>query len=214
MSAATIERASVLTGRQLVLGVVIVLHALGIGALMSMRISVPDKPPPILKAVTSVDPLTPQPMEPRPVLEAEQLVTTLQLPQVPVPVVQFPEVQWSAPDLAPPVQPAADAGSALPGEVAVIAPTELAHRVIRSPDDYYPATSLQLQEEGVAIVRVCVGPDGRLDGRPVIERGSGSRRLDAAALQWAGEALAFTPATRNGSPVAACKGFRVNFRLR
>jgi hypothetical protein len=48
---------------------------------------------------------------------------------------------------------------------------------------------------------------------PTIENSSGSARLDGAAVTWAREALRFTPATRSGSPVSACKGFRVNFTL-
>ena len=56
-------------------------------------------------------------------------------------------------------------------------------------------------------------PLGTLEGPPAIERSSGSRHLDGAALKWASEALAFTPATRNGAAVSACKGFRVSFRL-
>jgi TonB family protein len=85
---------------------------------------------------------------------------------------------------------------------------------VRSPDDYYPATSIQLQEEGVTVVNVCVGPAGRLEGAPTVRSSSGSRRLDAAALKWAGEALVFTPATRNGAAVSACREYRVRFTLR
>jgi protein TonB len=84
---------------------------------------------------------------------------------------------------------------------------------VRSADDYYPAASLRLQESGTAIVQVCVAPSGRLEGAPAIQQSSGSPRLDAAALKWAREALRFTPATRGGVPISACKGFRVNFKL-
>ena len=101
-----------------------------------------------------------------------------------------------------------------PESVIVPAPTELRFEAIRPTDDYYPSTSLRLQEEGIAVVRVCVGPDGKLAGTPTIESGSGSRRLDNAAVTWAREALRFTPATREGRPVSACKGFRVRFSLR
>jgi TonB family protein len=95
-----------------------------------------------------------------------------------------------------------------------IPPTPLQFRAVRPADDYYPSASQSMQEEGLAIVRVCVTPAGKLDGKPVIESTSGSARLDAAALTWAREALRFTPATERGVPVAACKGFRVNFKLR
>jgi TonB family protein len=86
--------------------------------------------------------------------------------------------------------------------------------VIRSPDDYYPSASITMQEEGAAIVRVCVGPTGRIEGTPSVQRSSGSRRLDAAAVKWAGEGMVFRPATRNGAAVSDCKDFRVVFNLR
>ncbi|MDR2214661.1 MAG: hypothetical protein LBE59_02335 [Nevskiaceae bacterium] len=38
--------------------------------------------------------------------------------------------------------------------------------------------------------------------------------MDAAAVSWAQQAARFTPARRNGEPVAACKDIRVNFQLR
>jgi TonB family protein len=94
-----------------------------------------------------------------------------------------------------------------------IAPTALQFRAVRPSDDYYPSEAMTLGEEGIAIVKVCVGPTGRIDGKPTIDKSAGSPRLDRAAVAWAREALRFTPATENGVAVAACKGFRVNFTL-
>jgi len=106
---------------------------------------------------------------------------------------------------------------ATPGEVArvpVIPPTPLSYRSRRSTDEYYPPASIRMAEQGVAVVRVCVGAGGELQGVPQVEQTSGHPRLDAAAVSWAREALTFTPARENGVPVAACKGFRVRFALR
>jgi hypothetical protein len=55
---------------------------------------------------------------------------------------------------------------------------------------------------------------GEITGRPTVSRGSGSSRLDAAALSWASESLRFQPATSAGTAIAACKGFRVKFALK
>jgi protein TonB len=216
MSASTIERATVLTGRQLVLGVVVALHVLVISALMTMQMTFGDKPAePVLKPLTNVELPPPLPPEERPLLPVDAPVIAWQPPVIPLPIIQHPEIQWTAPDIMPPVEPGTRvADEAAPGDPVGIASTELSYRATRSPDDYYPATSLRLQEQGTAVVRVCVGASGRRDGVPTIESSSGSRRLDAAAVLWAREALAFTPATRNGTAVAACKGFRVNFQLR
>jgi protein TonB len=216
VSASTIERAAMLTGRQLMLGVVVALHVLVISALMTMQMTSNDKPPQTaFKPITRIEPPKPMPPEERPQLPVDVPVISWQPPPIPVPTIEHPEIQWIAPDTTPPVQLGTRVvEDAAPGDPAPIASTELSYRATRSPDDYYPAVSLQLQEQGSAVVRVCVGASGRREGPPTIERSSGSRRLDAAAVLWAREALDFTPATRNGAAVAACKGFRVNFQLR
>jgi protein TonB len=92
--------------------------------------------------------------------------------------------------------------------------TPLTWAARRSTDEYYPPASARLEEEGATTLRVCVSAAGRLTGAPRIETSSGHARLDAAAVAWAREALAFRPATRDGVPVEACKGFRVTFDLR
>lgn len=208
------EKSSVLTGRQLMLLVVIGLHALAIGGLMTMRIVVDAaRPPAAFKAVTTIDDPTPPP-QPPPVLEPGEIVPTWVVPSVAPPLVPMNEITWSPPDLGPITAPGPDADPSVATRIPDIAPTPLQYRATRSPDDYYPATSMRLQEQGTAVVRVCVGPTGRIDGAPTIESGSGSTRLDAAAVKWASEALAFTPATRNGAAVSACKGFRVHFNLK
>lgn len=214
---AVVQQAGLATGRQMVLMATIGLHALVIAVMMTIKIR-PDPVPdiPRLKvsvlARTTVQP----PPEPQRLRDPEMRTSApVDLPRY-TPV--FPQVAttaslppadtraWVVPDV-----PATSGGSG--ATEAVPAPTELRFEAVKSTDDYYPATSLRLQEEGVAIVRVCVGPDGRLSGAPVVESGSGSRRLDAAAVAWTREALRFMPATREGRPVAACKGFRVRFSL-
>jgi len=216
--ASIIQQASVLNGRQLVMVVVVGLHALVIGGLMTMRIVIDQpQPPHVFKAVTA-DLVPPDPQQARPELEPDDVRPKWVLPSMPSPDIASEEYKWVAPDLGTIINSAEGApgigADADGGDIAGVPATELSYRATRSPDDYYPAVSLQLQEQGTSIVRVCVAPSGRLDGVPVIERSSGSRRLDTAAIQWAREALAFTPATRNGAAVAACKGFRVRFNLR
>jgi periplasmic protein TonB len=194
------------------------LHALVIAVLMTMKMGVPD----VLKPfITTAEFLPPEPQveKPPPELQVEkpqqQTLATFDLPDV---VVEIPDMETppNALELTP-----ADVGPLTPlvegpptGDVARIPSTALQYSVVRPTDDYYPSQSLSLMEEGTAIVRVCVTSAGRLDGRPAIETTSGSPRLDAAALTWAREALRFKPATRDGVAVAACKGFRVNFKVR
>jgi TonB family protein len=220
VSAITIERASLLTGRQLALLCVIALHVFVIGGLMTMKIAY-DRPVtlPAFKPVTAT-PITPDEEEPPPTLDESRMQEALN-PQIKVqipvvdPIISSQEITWVAPDTGTVAPPDVTSGTSGGTGTAIPVPsTALSYRAVRSPDDYYPQASITLQEEGIATVRICVGPTGRLEGRPTIERSSGSRRLDNAALQWAREALTFTPATRNGAPISDCKGFRVNFNLK
>ena len=92
--------------------------------------------------------------------------------------------------------------------------TALRYTALRPTEDFYPPSAIRLGEEGATVLRVCVSAAGVLQGEPVVTAGSGHPRLDGAAVAWVSQALRFTPATRDGAPVDACKGFRVRFRLR
>lgn len=211
-----IERCGLLTGRQVVLLVVIGLHALAIASLMAMRIPLEAKAPPGLQWIDTVVP--DKPVEPVPPMPPPDLVSSesiaLPLPVLPGPVISVNEAPSVPVETGISLPVATEPVAGVPGIAPAVPATDLQSRAIRSPDDYYPAASLQLQEEGLAVVHVCVGPSGRLEGTPSVKSTSGSRRLDAAAVKWASEALAFTPATRNGSAVSACRDYRVRFRLR
>lgn len=216
---AFVQQASLLSGRQMTLAVTVGLHALAISVLMAVRVA-PDVVPPVPRI--QLVPVTPEPPPEDYVptqIERAQMVAPRAIELlVPAELINLP-----ADNPVPmPERFAPDGVVGLPdGEVAGVGVgprvpllTELSWRAVRSTDEFYPPTSVTLQEEGVAVVRVCVGANGRIEGRPVVEATSGSRRLDAAAVDWARQALQFTPATRDGQPVSACKGFRVNFSLR
>jgi len=213
-----LHQASVLTGRQTVMAVTIGLHALAIMALMATRtIVIPATNPPDRYLYEPVK-------EPEPVIQKVPIAVDPSEIQYAAPK---PDLPFVRPEYSPeeifvaPAEPVAGdegAGRGNPegeqsGRGAEIAPTALQFRAVRPSDDYYPSESMTLGEEGVAIVRICVAPTGRIDGKPTIDKTSGSPRLDRAAVAWAREALRFTPATAGGVPVAACKGFRVNFTL-
>ncbi len=81
-------------------------------------------------------------------------------------------------------------------------------------DDYYPDASRRLGEEGLTIVDICVGPDGKLTEAPKVGKTSGHERLDQAAVKVASVGSGrFKPATEDGKPVAKCTQLPIRFKL-
>jgi protein TonB len=210
MMSAHIQQAGLLSGRSMTMMAVIGLHALVISALIAIKV-VPEltRPGPltlVLVPVVSAEPVS---------LSRVTKLTFDTKVVVPVP----DNLQWEVADA---VQPKSEVGASQEIEVArgsvvdavTRSATELQYQIVRPTEDYYPAASLALEEQGIAVVRVCVDAAGRIDGVPTVQSSSGHRRLDVAAVRWARESLRFTPATLDGLAVVACKGFRVNFSMR
>jgi periplasmic protein TonB len=81
-------------------------------------------------------------------------------------------------------------------------------------EDYYPAASKRLGEEGSPTVHVCIEANGKLNGNPSIAQSSGSARLDEGAINLAkAGARWISPAIEDGKPAAGCLDFRVKFQL-
>jgi protein TonB len=81
-------------------------------------------------------------------------------------------------------------------------------------DDYYPDASRRLGEEGLTVVDVCVGPDGKLTETPKVGKSSGHTRLDEAAIKVAQIGSGrFKPATEEGKPVTKCTQLPIRFKL-
>ena len=79
-----------------------------------------------------------------------------------------------------------------------------------NPVPKYPVAALRRNEGGTVLLRVSVGSDGTPTDIDVTQR-SGSRDLDRAAVN-AVRKWQFTPATRNGRPVASTVTVPVEFR--
>jgi TonB family protein len=83
------------------------------------------------------------------------------------------------------------------------------------PDDFYPSQARRLEEQGSAIVRVCVDAKGRLTSDPTVVQGSGSDRLDEGALKLARAGSGhYRASTEDGQPVNSCYPFRIRFQMR
>jgi periplasmic protein TonB len=79
-------------------------------------------------------------------------------------------------------------------------------------EDYYPAASKRLSEEGAATVHVCVGPTAKLTEAPTIAQTSGSARLDEGAINLA-KAGRYVNGTEDGKAITDCFNFRVKFQM-
>jgi len=145
-------------------------------------------------------------------------------PPPPPPKMERPPVEVPPPDVAInlPAEPSTTAITNVTDKPQPVAPpppppvvkvgARLDTKHSPSTDDYYPATSRRLNEQGTATVAVCIAPDGHVTGDPKIQRSSGSARLDEAAAKWATKAR-WAPATENGRAVESCAAFNVKFVL-
>ena len=83
---------------------------------------------------------------------------------------------------------------------------------LSNPPPPYPAAARRLKLQGTVTVRVMVSADGR-PTRVTLEKGSGARILDDAALE-AVRHWSFVPARRGDKAIAAAKvDVPVRFRL-
>jgi protein TonB len=99
-----------------------------------------------------------------------------------------------------------------PVHQAVIVPPALDIKHSPSPQDYYPPTSIRMNEAGTAIIKLCAAADGSVAGTPTLEKSSGSSRLDEAAIKW-GVHVRMRPETSDGKPIGGCVPLKVTFVL-
>ncbi len=82
-----------------------------------------------------------------------------------------------------------------------------------STEDYYPAASIRLEEQGNVTIKTCVAPTGKLADTPSVVTSSGSPRLDEAAIKLA-KAGRFQAGSVDGAPVTDCFNTRIRFELK
>ena len=106
------------------------------------------------------------------------------------------EPQPPAPPAPAPVAVAAPPAPAAP---AVVQPSSSASH-LNNPAPSYPAVSRRLGEQGVVLLSVLIGTDGRPE-KVEIKKSSGFERLDRQAVETVSR-WRFVPGTRNGVPEA------------
>lgn len=119
-------------------------------------------------------------------------------------------------DESRPAPPAAPRAPITPPPSPPIAPSEPMQATtdpvpIGKPSAPYPVDALRNGESGTVMLRVTIGADG-VPGGIALARSSGTRSLDRAAMS-AVKAWRFTPAMRDGQPVAATVQIPVSYNL-
>lgn len=171
--------------------------ALGLGALIGLlRFGLPETepPPPFTPDDERIDPLAP----------------ALPTPPGPAPDLAIPEAPPEGVRLTPPSPRIVDESPAATGDT--VATTEREARPLpNQPAPGYPSQALRRRIEGEVLLRVEVDARGR-PARVRVERGSGARQLDAAAVS-AVRRWRFEPALQGGEPVRSSVLIPIVFRL-
>jgi protein TonB len=158
-----------------------------------------------------------QPLSAEPIEIEAQLVTPKQSweptpPDVPNVEIESPWVSEvpTAPQTAAPPPPSAGPGEPA-GRVSGVPNGGWAPKVLQRVVPNYPATSLRLREEGVAIVLVRVDDRGRVR-ETKLARTSGFKRLDDAAIRSVGK-WKFAPAPAGTRSADTWGQFELRFNL-
>jgi periplasmic protein TonB len=153
----------------------------------------PPPPPPPVKAVEM------------PPVSVPPVLVDIQIP-VETPPIQITTAPPPPGPPAPPVfgPPAPPAPPSVTTKSAVVSRPDVA--------DYYPPTSVTLQEEGRPVVKICWDDKGKVLTSEVAES-SGKKRLDDAAIKY-GMRIKMRPATTDGKPSTGCATQPVVFTLK
>jgi periplasmic protein TonB len=156
----------------------------------------PPPPPPPVKAVEM------PPVSVPPVLVNIQI--PIETPPIQITTAPPPPGPPAPPVFGPPAPPAP------PAPTGVMTARTISYAP--SPADFYPPSSISLQEEGKVKVRLCYGTNGRVETSELSET-SGKPKLDAAAVKL-GKQYRFKPGTLDKVPQADCVVLPVSFSLK
>lgn len=207
--AAYVHDTQFFTRRTVVLFIIIALHVFILWALATglARRVIEVLAPPIQTDIVQEEKTKAEPPPPPPPEMKREVV------EVPP-----PDINIAMPEVGP-------STTAITARVAEKAPAPVAKAAVAATavglgkgfpnvDDYYPDASRRLGEEGLTVVDICVGADGKLTEPPKVGKSSGHDRLDQAAVKVAQIGSGrFKPATEDGKPVTKCTQLPIRFKL-
>lgn len=208
--AAYVHDTQYFTRRSAVLAAIIALHVFILWALATglARRAIEVLAPPIQTDIVQEEKNKAEPPPPPP--------PELRKEQVEIPP---PDINIAMPEVGPSTSAitarVAEAPKAAPAAKAAVAGTAIGlGKGFPNVDDYYPDASRRLGEEGLTVVDICVGADGKLTEPPKVGKTSGHDRLDQAAVKVAQVGSGrFKPATEEGKPVSKCTQLPIRFKL-
>lgn len=192
--------------------------AMAVNAVAMMLLLMPVQAPPIQveddpnDGVVIIDRVIPPPPPPPPTVEIRPRSTARPTPQTVTPPVQPPVVlhdtlteMSTTPTTTidvPPVEPSYPPG---PEERTAL-------EYASAPPPPYPRRALNAQVEGTVLLRVLVGADGK-PLEATVQRSSGHRELDEAALRQVLRRWSFRPAMRDGQAIQVYGLVPIRFSL-
>ena len=208
--AAYVHDTDFFTRRTAVLAAIIALHVFILWALATglARKAIEVLAPPIQTDIVQEEKNKAEPPPPPP--------PEMKKEQVEIPP---PDININMPEVGPSTTAitarVAEAPKAAPVAKAAVAATAVGlGKGFPNVDDYYPDASRRLGEEGLTVVAICVGPDGKLTEAPKVGTSSGHERLDQAAVKVASVGSGrFKPATEDGKPITKCTQLPIRFKL-
>jgi protein TonB len=198
---------------------IIIVHAALIGAVMSVKMDLPDKFKDTITRIELIDPpKPPPPPEPQPKAEPQPRDSVIDRAPVviPIPLPDAPRVDDTPIPLPPldmPIGPKVDPLPPTP-PAPKVDPVRVGPRFATAADDVrppYPDSKRRLEEEAVLRLRLSIDARGRVVGvEPV---GRADRDFLEAARRHILARWRYKPATEDGRPVASSTVITLRFEL-
>lgn len=206
------------TRSPLSLGAALAVNGIMVGALVFMSPTVREKIPTILDTINIPIETPPEPVKPEPQKQRQEQKVMDRI-AVADPPVSRPDTTFTLPKL-PDIPIPSGRGVSETG-VTVVAPPEphvpvfrasgIDKRYVAALQPPYPPGKIRSGEEGVVVVRVLVGPDGRVKDVQKVE--AADEVFFRATAEQAMKRWRFTPATSDGTPVESWRTMTVRFKL-
>ena len=188
-----------------------------LGALLFASPAVREKLPTVIGTIhiplVEPEPLPPPPKPPENRTSEQPTPRSVPTPSTPVIEPRSSDFTTTFPPPLPPLTETGEIGGGAivdPPKPSVFVGPQIDQRYVHELQPPYPPGKIRAEEEGVVIVRVLIGPDGRVKR---IEKVEGDDDFFRATAAQATRRWRFKPATRDGVAVEGWRTMTVRFEL-